>query len=207
MNPTVRKYEKHGMTNSKAYRVWYGMFRRCLDPDFKHYNRYGGRGITVSEEWQQSFSKFYKDMGDPPKGATLERKDNDKGYCKENCRWATRLEQSVNRNNNVPMTVNGVTKSLAEWVKERGLDYNLVYYRKHIGKWDDEQCLQPKKLKQPVFLKYKGKDYSVKEIADKTGISITSVHLRIRNGWTVEEIINRPNSQPYKKPGWKFTPA
>lgn len=182
------------------------MIQRCTNQNEEHYDRYGGRGITVCSRWLNSFKAFWEDMGDPPPKMTLDRIDNSLGYSKSNCRWATRWEQSVNREDNVKLTIGGVTKSVASWAKEKGLDYSLVYYRKHTGGWADEDCLKPEKLKQPAIIRFNGKDYTPKEIAALTGISITSVHLRIKAGWSTEEIITRPNSQPYKRPGWKFTP-
>lgn len=72
------------------------MIQRCFNPNSINYVHYGGRGITVCERWR-SFANFYADMGDPAPDLTLERKDNDRGYESENCRWATRSEQQVNR--------------------------------------------------------------------------------------------------------------
>jgi len=80
------------------YTTWVGMRYRCEDLENPSYCRYGGRGITVCQSWSESFESFALDMGLPPTPEhTLDRIDNDKGYFKDNCRWATRTEQCLNR--------------------------------------------------------------------------------------------------------------
>ena len=81
---------------SRAYVCWQNMLARCRNPAGTGYSNYGSRGIAVCERWHK-FENFYADMGEPPDGLTLDRKDNDKGYSPENCKWSTRLEQAHNR--------------------------------------------------------------------------------------------------------------
>lgn len=87
---------KHGMEGSSEYHTWQSMLERCRNPKATGYKNYGGRGITVCKEWSE-FSVFFKDMGKRPPELTLERKDNDLGYCPENCVWATWKDQANNR--------------------------------------------------------------------------------------------------------------
>jgi hypothetical protein len=116
-------------TQSPEYRTYRNMLKRCLDENDKSYPRYGGRGITVSETWQECFDNFLKDMGNRPDGLTLERVDNEKGYCKENCKWATRHEQMMNRH--VTKKCDG--RFILDISKDTGIHYYTILNRWKAG--------------------------------------------------------------------------
>lgn len=93
---------------TKEYKAWGGMKQRCTNPSDKAYSDYGGRGITVCKRWLK-FENFLEDMGECPIGLTLDRKNNNKNYCKSNCRWTTPQEQARNTRKNLYVTYNGIT--------------------------------------------------------------------------------------------------
>lgn len=99
--------------SSPTYESWAAMKQRCNNPNHVGYEYYGGRGITYDTRWEK-YVNFREDMGRRPDGLTLDRKDGNKNYCKDNCRWATRQEQSDNvrprtkKNSNNKSGVTGV---------------------------------------------------------------------------------------------------
>ena len=88
--------KSHGMSYTKTYRAWRSMQDRCYNTNRPNYGGYGGRGITVCDEWRSSFENFYRDMGECPDGLSLDRINVNGNYCKENCRWATQSVQVFN---------------------------------------------------------------------------------------------------------------
>ncbi len=130
---------KHGKVNTTIYRVWVRMKSRCYNPNDKAYSYYGGRGIAVSEDWM-NFENFYRDMGDKPgREYSLERIDNEKGYSRENCRWATMLEQGQNRRGNRHISFNGETLTIAGWARRLGISHTSM--SKRLKNWPVEKAL------------------------------------------------------------------
>ena len=131
---------KHGLSGTKAYKVWKSMRDRCLCPTHHAWPRYGGRGIAICPEWDD-FMRFYADMGDPPPGLSLERRDNDGPYSAVNCKWATRKAQQNNLRTNVLWTFAGKTQTLQQWSEEFGIKYKTLWDRVFRRGWSVERAL------------------------------------------------------------------
>lgn len=123
---------RHGMSKTRIYSVWCSMINRCTNPKASRYARYGGRGIKVCKRWQK-FVNFYADMGDGQKGLTLERIDNDKGYSKGNCCWATRKQQQENTSHAVLLSFQNETHTRSEWERRLGLGDGTISRRLKHG--------------------------------------------------------------------------
>lgn len=126
----------HGLSKLPEYDVWAAMKKRCNNPSHEHYHSYGGRGIGYSERWE-TFEPFFEDMGPRPgKGYSLDRINNDLGYSKENCRWATNVEQGANRRN-VRKIDGEAAYKLAE---DRGVSRAAFHKRLKYG-WSVERAI------------------------------------------------------------------
>lgn len=131
--------KRHGMYGSTEYRSWSAMIQRCTNPKHKTYYRYGGAGITVSEDWM-SFDKFFADMGHKPSPKhQLDRIDNNNGYTVENCRWASWSEQQMNRTNSLHVVIGGKRLSLPECEAIYGVKQGTIWSRLQSG-WTIERA-------------------------------------------------------------------
>lgn len=123
------------------------MNARCHDQTHGQWADYGGRGISVCDEWRgdTGLARFIADMGERPPKRSLDRRDNDGGYNKANCRWATKSEQNRNTRANVFLTYRGKTACVAEWANELGITRDTIGYRLKSG-MPIERVLFPGKL-------------------------------------------------------------
>lgn len=130
----------HGMRDTPEYEIWASMRSRCTNPNVRVFKNYGGRGISVCERWN-SFQNFYADMGQRPIGMTIDRIDNDQGYSKENCRWASLEQQQNNTRRNRFLTHNSKTMTLQQWAREIGIPRERIKHRLNLG-WPIEFALR-----------------------------------------------------------------
>lgn len=131
----------------KLRKVWRAMLCRCNNANDPSYKNYGGRGITVCVEWHE-FETFMEDMGIPERGLTLERIENNQGYSRANCRWATRKEQTRNTRSNKYFEFNGEVMCLADWATKFGFCNNFISRRMYVqGMSFAEAITKPKRYK------------------------------------------------------------
>lgn len=136
-------YKDRDPIGYNCYTRWQSMKRRCNNESDKRYKSYGGRGISVSPEWLDSYETFLSDMGLPPTAKhQLDRRDNNGNYCKENCRWITPTGNARNKSNNRLIEVGGEIKTLSEWAELSGVDRSAISARIDRG-------ISPKKAIDP----------------------------------------------------------
>ena len=137
----LKRNTKHGLRHTPEWHIWAQMIGRCTNPRNKGYGNYGGRGIKIEDPRWFDFRNFYIDIGPRPSPElTLERINNDFGYCKDNVSWRSRKEQSRNRRGRHYVTYRGETKMLQEWAEITGIKINVLIMRARHG-WSDEKII------------------------------------------------------------------
>ena len=130
---------------SREYGIWSSIKTRCYNTKFRWYHRYGGRGILMCDRWKDSYENFISDMGRSPiDKPTIERRNNNLGYCPDNCVWGTWDEQANNRSNNRPITSDGETRNISAWAKLSGNSTQCINARLKVG-WDMKRAIFEKK--------------------------------------------------------------
>lgn len=178
----------------REYRAWKDMKARCYAPSQQDRGNYKVNNIQVCEEWKNSFETFYLDMGKCPIGYTLERIDNDKGYSKDNCKWASWNEQQKNRGSfNDLITYNGETFVLKDWARKLNIKYTTLYNRIYRSGLSFEEAIKddPYNKQQSI----NGIHKTVKEWCKEYNIEQTLVYDRIRKGWSLIDALTRPKTR------------
>lgn len=146
---TIQRSTKHGFAPDgnveRLYKTWQSMKQRCTNPKNTEYQNYGGRGITICEEWLNSYLKFREwayangyNENAPHLQCTIDRIDNNKGYSPDNCRWVDMKTQSNNKSTNHYITYNNETHTLAEWERLTGISRSVITCRIKRG-WSVEK--------------------------------------------------------------------
>lgn len=129
---------KHGMKHTRLYRIWSNMKGRCCTSTNHAYDRYGGRGISVCQEWMSDFKTFYEwaMSSGYSENLSIDRIDVNGNYEPSNCRWATPKEQSDNKRSNILITIDGITLDLQQWCDKIGINRSTVLTRVRMCGWD-----------------------------------------------------------------------
>lgn len=164
----------HGFSGHELYNVWHDMIRRCSEPDRKDYKHYGGRGISVCEDWlnpSSGLEKFIEDMFPAySDGMELDRIDVNGNYEKDNCRWATRREQVINRRPTGStfdarlITFNNETLCISQWAEKYGVPYRILIDRLGKLKWDIGKALNTPLKSSRVHVIIDGRTFYLKDI-------------------------------------------
>jgi len=187
-------------STTRIYRAYINMMDRCFNPDHRAFHNYGGRGITVCEEWRKSYKAFYDwayangyNPGLSGLENSLDRIDTDGDYCPENCRWIPMSEQQGNRRETIHLLFKGDNHTIKEWAKITGLDAQTIYLRIVRWHWSVEQALtEPARKTNPAreYCLHDGTVVPLTQIAELSGVQIDTAWYRLnRLGWSVEECI------------------
>lgn len=138
---------RHNLSRHPLYKTWRAMTDRCTNPGNKQWPDYGGRGITIADDWlgEIGLARFIEDMGERPAGCSLDRINNHGPYSKANCRWATDTQQQRNTRQNIMLTHNGRTACVSEWAALLLLRNDTIFYRLKQG-MPMHRVLSPDKL-------------------------------------------------------------
>lgn len=136
----VTRHYKHKLSKTRLYKTYYGMKERCYNPNHDSYQRYGGRGIKICDEWLNDVEKFlewglnngYDD------NLFIDRIDNDGNYKPSNCRWVDEYEQSNNRSSSIYTKVDNEFLTIAEIARKYGFEYETIRARYHKGDREDK---------------------------------------------------------------------
>lgn len=188
--------------NRRLGNIYNHMKRRCYNPKFPQYKDYGGRGITVCEEWLSPERVHLSLNSNPSKGflafkdwalthgysanLTIDRIDNNKGYSPENCHWVSRKVQNRNKRNTVFLTAFGKTQSLGQWAEETGLTVKAIEQRLKKSGFEAEKALTKKDFRERRIT-YKGETKTLTHWAKSLGINLRTLKNRIDQlGWSTE---------------------
>jgi hypothetical protein len=176
-----RRNGTHRQRNTPEYTIWASMKQRCSNPKNKRFKHYGGRGITVCQQWQDSFEAFLADVGPRPGPEySLDRFPNPNGHYEPgNVRWATKSQQARNTRNRILVSYKGTTMDLASAAEMEGMPYHMAWERYQRGNFPEKQEHKPSNLYVVI---YEGKAMSIKQAARIAGVYYQTALRRFHRG-------------------------
>ena len=219
---------RHGLCHTRLYNIYKKIIQRVENPNCKEYKWYGGRGISICDEWKNDFMTFYNWAMQNGYADTLsiDRIDNDRGYCPENCRWVSSKEQQRNKRNNHRVTYNGETKCVSEWEEffglkqgtieaklcvnskkgdlkesEESLLHKIVTSTKHDGGSKHKSHNKHKSYNKHKsrYITYKGETRSVSDWERTLNFPKNLIHRRLHYGWSEERALSTPPGIPRRE--------
>lgn len=176
----------------RTKKIWRSMWQRCggLSGNAKGAKKYQGI-ITVCDRWRD-FNLFIEDMGVAPENYSLDRKENDKGYCKENCRWVTYQEQTRNRGITIKVTYQNKEWFLKDLADHLGIRYDTLWRRIQAGWKEADLGKKPDRgsgstQRRTRKVSYQGKEYFLKDLSNLLNIEPETLWSRVQRGWKEEE--------------------
>lgn len=192
---------KHNKSNTRLYNVWKSMKGRCYTKTDSAYHLYGGRGITVCDEWRNDYSTFYewsiangyKEVDDSSK-FTIDRIDVNGNYEPSNCRWVDMKTQCNNKRNNARYMYDGSLLTLRDISKRAGIDYKILKGRIDRGESLFDALYKDYELAQ-YHLEHNGMRHTIPEWSQITGIKEITIRARLKRGWSVERTLSEPTNE------------
>lgn len=197
MKQTHKELEFHGLTaggkQTQLYQIWSQIKQRCLNPNYRKYENYGGRGIDMDPRWAESFLAFQEDVGKRPnRRYSIERIDNDKGYWPDNVRWATLKEQNRNKRSNLVVVYQGEQMPLAELAEQTGRSPKRLRERIMSGMSAEEAVGRPIEKRRRMFT-LDGESYSLVDWSQITGVNYQTLRSRIyTKKWSLRDALLTP---------------
>jgi hypothetical protein len=180
---------KHNESKTRLFHIWVGMHDRCYTPSSTSYPDYGGRGISICEDWKTDFIAFKKwaELNGYNDELTIERIDVNGNYEPSNCRWVSRKTQCNNKRNNHYITYKGRTQTLAQWCEELNLNYGTVKSRINRNHWTVEKAFETKDNARLKLITYKGKTQHLAEWCRELNLEYKKIQARLNEShWSVE---------------------
>lgn len=191
-----KRMTKHGMSETRVYKIWKDMIQRCTNKNNKNYEDYGGRGIKVCDEWLD-FLNFYEwaTINGYEDGLTLDRINTDNSYCPENCRWVDMFVQANNKRTTVMIEAAGITRSLHNWARIVGINPMTLYNRIELGFSPEEALFTPVGCDRNMcskLIEFNKELHTIDVWSKILGINKATLKYRLKNGWSVERALTTP---------------